>query len=159
MGWLGALFARLSGEAPPVAAVPHAELGLIQPSHRPRNGLWLWETLRPIQHARGPVSVTWLADESGPTEAQVAFWRWLKDHIDAIVEEARPLLAIDVQDWTENPMPADPWQELFWEGAGLPLDGDRTNEWDVSFATRTCPDVMLTVNYEGGRPVYVTADD
>jgi len=159
VGWLGALFARLSGEMPPVPAVPHPELGLIQPSHRPRGRPWLWETIGPIDHPRGPVTVTWLADETGPSEAQLAFWRWLRDNIDAVVEEARPLLAQDVRDWTEKPLPDDPWREIIWEGAGLPLGGERSGEWDVSFATRTCPDVMLTVNFEGGRPAYVTADD
>jgi hypothetical protein len=159
MGWLGALFAKLSGEAPPLAPIDHAVLGRIAPSHRPKNGIWLWETLAPIAHPRGPVSVTWLADPSGPSEPQVAFWHWLREHIDTVVEQAWPLLAIDVQDWTEKPPPADPWRELIWEGAGLPADGSRTSEWDVSFATRTCPDVMLTVTFREGQPVFVTADD
>jgi hypothetical protein len=159
MGWLGALFAKLSSEAPPVAAVDHPVLGPIRPSHRPKNGAWLWETLEPLAHPRGPVSVTWLADPAGPSEAQVGFWHWLAGHIDAVVERSWALLAIDVQDWTEQPPPADPWQELIWEGAGLPADGERLSEWDVSFATRTCPDVMLTVTFRDGEPAFVTADD
>ena len=159
MGWLGTLFARLSGEAPPVPPRDHPVLGRIQPSHRPREGAWLWETLTPLEHARGRVSVTWLADSSGPSEPQVAFWGWLAAHIDEVVEQAWPLLSIDVRDWTEQPAPGEPWQELIWEGAGLPADGDRLSEWDVSFATRTCPDVMLTVSFIEGKPVFVTADD
>ena len=159
MGWFGNLIAMLSGQRPEVPPVEHPVLGRIQPSHRPKNRLWLWETVRPITHARGPVTVTWLADESGPSETQVEFWQWLQANIDEVVEAARPLLAQDVQDWTAKPMPQDPWDELFWEGAGLPADGNANGEWDVSFATRTCPDVMLTVTFRDGKPQFVTADD
>lgn len=117
------------------------------------------ETVDPIDHRRGPVTVTWLAGAGGPSEDQVAFWDWLREHIDDVVEQARPVLALDVQDWTEKPMPTEAWEELFWEGAQLPDDGRRESEWDVAFATRTCPDVMLTVTFRDGRPLFVTADD
>jgi hypothetical protein len=159
VGWIGALFARLSGEEPPVAPVDHPVFGRIQPSHRPRNGAWLWETLTPLDHPRGPVTVTWLADRDGPSDAQVAFWTWLSAHIDDVLAQAWPLLSVDVAEWTERPPPDDPWDELFWEGAGLPADGRRDSDWDVSFATRTCPDVMLTVYFEHGEPAVVVADD
>ena len=159
MGWISNLFDRLSGQLPQVPAVDHPELGRIRPSHRPRQSAWLWETLDPVAHRRGPVTVTWLAGEEGPSQAQVDFGRWLRDNIDDVVEQARPVLAIDVQDWTDKPMPAKAWDELFWEAAGLPDDGKRDSEWDVSFATRTCPDVMLTVTFRDGKPLFVTADD
>lgn len=159
MDWIAALLDRLSGQLPAVPAIDHPQLGRIQPSHRPKAKPWLWETLDPIQHRRGPVSVGWLAGADGPSQGQVEFWQWLQDNIDDVVEQARPLLGIDVQDWTGKPMPADPWEELIWEGAGLPEGGRREADWDVSFATRTCPDVMLTVYFERGQPVVVVADD
>lgn len=157
MGWMWLLLANLSGQAPPVPAVDHLVFGPIRPIYRPKGRLWLWENLFPLRQARGTVCVTWLADGSGPSEAQIAFWAWLAASIDNLAEQAWPLLAANVDDWAERRRPADPWDELTWTGADLPADGGHASEWSLSFAASRRPGVMLTVTFREGLPAFVTA--
>ena len=157
MGWLWMLLANLSGQAPAVPAVEHGVFGPIRPVYRPKGRLWLWENLLPLRQARGAVSVTWLADGSGPTEAQVAFWTWLAESIDTLAEQAWPLLAPDLDEWSKRPRFADPWDELTWIGADLPADGGHASQWSLSFATGRRRDVMLTVTFREGLPAFVTS--
>ncbi len=157
MGWLHSLLASLTGQAPPVPAIEHPVLGPIRPSYRPKARPWRWTSLQPLRHARGPVHVTWLGDALGPTEAQIAFWNWLKDSIDSLAEQAWPLLAEAVDDGRRLPWPGDPWDELAWTGASLPADGRHASEWSVSFAPRSRPHGTLTITFREGLPAFVTA--
>ena len=156
MGWLWMLLANLSGQDPPVPAVHHCVFGAVRPTYRPKGRLWLWEGLVPIRQARGEISVTWLADASGPSEAQIAFWSWLAQSIDTLAEQAWPLLAAEVTERTGRPRSADPWDELSWTGADLPADGGHASEWSLSFAMRHRPDVTLCVTFREGLPAFVT---
>lgn len=157
MGWVWMLLANLSGQALPVPAIDHRVFGPIRPIYRPKGRLWLWENLLPLRQARGAVSVTWLADGAGPSEAQIAFWTWLAASIDTLAEQAWPLLAADVDAWSNRPRHPDPWEELTWIGADLPADGGHASEWSLSFATSRRPAGMLTVTFREGLPAFVTA--
>jgi hypothetical protein len=159
MGWINDLLAKLSGLEPGPEPTLHPVLGRIWPSFRPKTDAWHWEILDPIRNRRGPVTATWRAGPNGPSEAQVAFWLWLCDNIDEVVFQARERIAEQLPAWTGKPVSADLWTELSWEGAALPIDGKQTSDWGVSFGTRSCPDVLLTVIYEKGRPVLVQTDD
>jgi len=159
MSWMDDLLSKLSGQQPAPPPINHAVFGRIWAGQRPKTDAWHWQMLDPIHHPRGEVTATWRAGREGPSQAQIAFWQWLCSHIDEVVEQSRELLAIDVAEWTEKPVPADIWQELTWKSADLPIDGDRNSDWEVSFATPTCPDVLLAVVHEQGRPLYIRVDD
>ena len=157
MGWVEILLANMSGQAPPVPAVEHGVFGLIRPSYRPKGGLWLWHSLRPLRLARGAVRVSWLADPSGPTQTQIDFWRWLVDSIDTLIEQAWSLMADEAADAAERAWAADPWEMVTWTGADLPADGAHASEWSLSFAARRRPDIALTVTFREGLPAFVTS--
>ena len=159
MSWIGALFARLSGEGPPVAAVEHAELGRIRPSHRPKDGLWLWEMLDWVETPRGKISLTWDGGQSGITAEQVELFHWIRDHIDPLTMAAAPLIAPELEEGLEKPFPSDPWQELSWEGAHLPADGSIDGEWDLSYSVQQWPDALVTVYFKRREPTLVQIDD
>jgi hypothetical protein len=155
LSWLETLIV----EAPQIPAFEHPVFGTIQPSYRPKGEPWLWETLHKIKTARGQVSVGCDAGPGGPSKGQVEFWMWLTHSIDEVVESARQLLSVEIQNWNRAPLSPDPWRQLTWVGAGLPVRGDRNAEWDVSFELKSMPGTMLTVNFEAGEPQFVTVDD
>jgi hypothetical protein len=157
MGWLSMLLATWSGQAPPVPAVDHPVFGPIRPPYRPKGRPWLWQNQVPLGQAHGAVCVSWLADSSGPSEAHIAFWHWLTESIDSLVEQAWPLLAAEFDDGSEQHTPADPWEMLTWTGAHLPADGGHASEWSLAFARRRLPEAIYSVTFREGLPAFVTA--
>lgn len=153
MGW----FDWLRSSRAPV--IVHPELGRLRVSHRPRQGLWLWEMLDWVDTPRGRVALTWDGGEHGISAAQLELFHWLRDHIDVLTAAAAPMIAPELSEWLERPFSEEPWQELSWEGAHLPADGSIDGEWDLSYSVEQWPDAMVTVYFKQQQPTLVQIDD
>ena len=159
MVWISNLFDRLSGQVPQVPPIEHPRFGKVQPSHRPKEGLWLWETRDFLDTSRGAADVTFEADADGPTEAQEHTWDWILANLDALTTAAAPGVGSELSEWLERPFPSDPWDELEWEGAHLPGDAAPGGNFDLSYSSKSWPDAMITVHFEAGQPTIIQIDD
>lgn len=143
----------------PAPVIDHSRFGRVRASHRPSSGTWLWETLDMVDTPRGEVSLTFDADESGPTAAHERQFDHMLDNLDWLTETAVPMLASELKDFLDFgglKFPADPWAELEWIGGHLTGVG---SELEVQYGYRSWPDAMITVYFENDRPTTIQIDD
>lgn len=153
MGWFDWL--RKS----PTPVIEHPAFGRVRAAHRPESGNWLWETLEFVETPRGPADVGFEAPETGPTPEQERHFDWIVANLDALTVAAAPLVAGELTEWLERPFPANPWDELGWEGVHLTSDASPDGRWDLSYSSNSWPDAMITVYFERGKPTLVQLDD
>jgi hypothetical protein len=99
-------------------------------------------------------------DGAAPSEAQAAFFRRATSDVDALYARAAPLLGRNYTDFCRKPAPVQ-WRQAFrFSGIGLPLDGDDTQPWDLTFECLE-PDAgaLFTCYFVDGCPVNVSIDD
>jgi hypothetical protein len=153
MGWLDWL------RKIPAPVIDHPVFGRVRVAHRPASGLWLWETLDFVQTPRGPADVGFDAGEAGPTVEHQHQWQYILKHLDELTRAAAGMIGSELTDFLEKPFPANPWAELKWEGARLTGERVPDGKFEISYASSSWPDAMITVYFEGGNPTLVQIDD
>lgn len=143
----------------PAPVIDHSVFGRVRAARRPATGDWLWETLDFVETPRGPADVGFDAPEAGPTPEQERHFNWIVANLDPLTDEAAPLIAAELKDWLERPFPANPWDELGWEGAHLTTNASPEGNWEVSYSSKSWPDAMITVHFEDGKPTFAQLDD
>ena len=143
----------------PTPVIEHPVFGRLRAAHRPLEGPWSWETLDWVDTPRGHVSVTFDAGEGGPTSAHEAQWNGILAKLDELTSAAAPLIASELKDW-EVAFDADaPWAEIIWESADLCGDSQAGDEFALGYACQSWPDAMITIYFEGERPMLSRLDD
>jgi hypothetical protein len=94
-----------------------------------------------------------------PSQAQVSFYQGVIANVDAAFQEMAPLLIDRYEKGLGRPFPAQ-WRTAFkFAGMGVPVDGKRTNDWDIAFTLLTDDlGYIFTCYYENGVPAKVSMD-
>ena len=97
--------------------------------------------------------------DAPPSDAQVHFYELLTSDPDATFARAKSLLVPEYEEWMKAPFPAN-WRTAFkFVGMSVPMDGDESNAWDLSFDCLTDKSGhMFTCYFEEGQAKYVTID-
>ena len=153
MGWFDWL---RKGPAP---VLDHPIFGKVRAAHRPASGPWLWETLDFVQTPRGRADVGFDAGEGGPGPEHERQWQHIVDQLDQFTRQAAPMIGPELTAFLEKPFPDDPWEELEWEGVHLAGEQGPGARFEISYASKSWPDAMITVCFEDEQPTLVRIDD
>ena len=143
----------------PAPVIDHPVFGRLRAAHRPNHGPWSWETLGLVETPHGRVSINFDARENGPAGAHEAQWRRILERLDEMTRAAVPLIATELEHWPVRFDPANPWDELMWEGADLSGDCRPGDSCALAYGCKSWPDAMITIFFENGRPTGSRLDD
>ena len=144
---------NLFKRAKPLPRIEHPIFGPMEATLADEDGSYFWETRDPIPTSKGTISVFLDGSIHGPSEEQIALWRWIHDNSERLAKSAEPLLLDRLRAFGLEEHICD----LVWTAAGLSPDGDKLGPWDMSFELPS--GAILTANFENGVPTSVTFDD
>ena len=139
-----------------VPMMEHPNFGPLRASVRGDGGPWLWETLQLLDTPRGEADLGFEAGSSGPGASHEAQLDEIVSNLDRLTAAAAPMIDVKLGGCLEHSIGDDPWSELEWQGARLT---GRNGDFQLHYSCRSWPDAMVTVSFEGRRPVSVQIDD
>jgi hypothetical protein len=93
------------------------------------------------------------------TDKHVEFARQILSDLDATFELARTILCLEFETNYDRVFPED-WREVFrFVGFQIPIDGQRENDWELTFESVIDPHHHhFTCYFENGQPARVSVD-
>ena len=104
------------------------------------------------------ITIDVLADEP-PSEAQVDFYEEIVSNLDQAFELVREKLVPEYERMLGAKWP-DSWREIFvFAGIGIPVDGERSSDWDITFElVKDNYGYLFNCYFENGNIVHVGID-
>jgi len=98
-------------------------------------------------------------DRAEPTQLQVGFAKNILEHPDQAFAKAEALLVHEYEKWHEAPFPGY-WRSAFrLVGMTIPVEGDESEAWDLSYESLNDPHGhQFTCYFEGGEPSHTSVD-
>jgi hypothetical protein len=134
----------------------HPSFGTLRASVRGNGGPWLWEALDLHHTPRGESDLGFEAGASGPGSSHAAQLDEIVADLDGLTAAAAPMIDVKLGGCLDRSLGDDPWSELEWHGARLT---GRAGDFQLHYSCRSWPDALVTVTFEGRRPVRVQIDD
>lgn len=136
--------------------IDHPAFGPLRASACSHGGPWLWEALDLLNTSRGDADLGFEAGASGPGPAHETQLEEIVDELERLTAAAAPLVGRNIVGRIGGMLSNEPWAQLEWQGARLT---GRSGEFHLHYWCKSWPDAMVTVAFEGGRPVGVSIDD
>jgi hypothetical protein len=136
-------------------SIEHPVFGLLTLEKGKNGPYWMHDAYAEDELA---ISIETVGDQP-PTEQQSAFFRSIVGDPAATFQRAAGLLTPRYEQFFNRSVPQD-WNAAFkLGGVGVPLGGDESNPWDVSFECLTNDSGFLfTCYFVNGRPEHVSVD-
>jgi hypothetical protein len=133
----------------------HPVFGLITLEKGRHGPYWMHDAYRDDELS---ISIDTL-DEVPPVEEQVEFYGRITHDSDRAFELAAPLVVSRYEHFFRHPFPEQWRSALRLCGVGVPLHGDETNPWDISFECLTDnTGHIFTCYFVNGCPSHVSLD-
>lgn len=146
-GWLSRLW-----EGSYYGEIQHPDFGRMRLSRLSHHEFWEAE---PAYEGRVICLAFNTADAMPPSEAQLRFFRWIVEDLDAAFLLAEPLIRVEYEK-VYGPLQGS-WRDTFtFSGLDVPVDGDPGLDWAISFDTVT--NDLLTCRFVSGAPARLTFD-
>ena len=148
------LLKRLLSGSPPVS-LDHPVFGRLQLQNGKRGPYWVHDA---CSDGELSISIETVGLEP-PTEAQVSFFNSITDDWDAMFHRVSQDLVGKYQSYVRRPFPEDWRTALQPGGIAIPLAGDGTKPWDVTFVCVTDNlGYLFNCWFEGGKLTGVSVD-
>jgi hypothetical protein len=116
-----------------------------------------WEAEVEVPGQAQKASATMKGTSEGPTEVEELFVRTLVANLDLTFEVCREAFNGEYLKMGKGSIP-EGWRSVMrLDGFGVPLNGDRSNEWDISFFVEPLGH-YFTASLEAGTPTHVSVD-
>ena len=117
-----------------------------------------WQLNSSVSIHGNDVYISIVAGFDGPSDKQVTFFNLFKENLSSEIDLVKPFLLERYESWEEGSI-SDTFESIFSvEGLTIPKNGDRNNDWSVSFGCRDDESHLYTVHFKNGKPDWCAAD-
>ena len=112
-----------------------------------------WEGEMVVMNMTENLKLKIIAPISGPAAAQEGFLRMIVENFDSLTKAVQPFLKAAFEDVTGQTYPEVFRNEFIWTHLSIPEEGERTNQWDISFTCKSGNQHLFTIYFDKGNPV------
>jgi hypothetical protein len=116
-----------------------------------------WEAELSHSELSKKIGVTMQGTPEGPEDSEEAFCRSILADLDTLFEKCRTVFESELSNWSDKPFPTKWREEFVLDGFSIPLHGDPSKPWEVTYFVKPAKH-YFTAQFADGRVHDVQVD-
>lgn len=117
-----------------------------------------WEGTKTMTKQSALIALRIHADEQGPSREQETFFREIIRDLNPIVHNFSEIVKPHFEVWTQKDYADNFLKEFVCTGMNIPINGNRKNDWEITFTQISDSNFVFSVFFENGSAVNTDLD-